>query len=101
MELRVADNPDKERYEIRADGDVAGFINYKLSPNDIAFLHAETDERFQGKGVAGRLAKAALDSARERGLAVLPYCPYVRSWIGEHPEYAELVPGDRRAEFGL
>lgn len=101
MKLHVLDNTDKSRYEIQADGDVAGFIDYKLSHNGIAFLHAETDQRFRGKGVAGRLAQAALDSARERGLPVLPYCPFVLDFIGEHPEYAELVPADRRSEFGL
>jgi len=101
MELRVADNPDKSRFEAKADGEVAGFIDYKLSDNDIAFLHAETDGRFQGKGVGSQLVRASLESARERGLAVLPYCPFVRSWLGEHPDYAELVPAERRPEFGL
>jgi uncharacterized protein len=101
MELRVADNPDKSRYEAKADGEVAGFIDYKLSQNDIAFLHAETDDRFRGKGVASQLVRASLEAARERGLAVLPYCPYVRGWLEEHPDYTELVPAERRAEFGL
>ncbi len=101
MELRVADNPGKARYEIRADGEIAGFITYELSHNDIAFLHTQTEERFQGKGIAGRLVQASLDSVRERGLAVLPYCPFVQGWIGEHLEYAKLVPEQARAEFGL
>ena len=47
------------------------------------------------------LARFSLDDARERGLAVLPFCPYVNSWIKKHPEYADLVPEDRRGDFGL
>lgn len=101
MELRVADNPHQTRYEIRADGEIAGFIDYKSSHNDIAFLHTETDERLRGKGIASHLVQASLDSARERGLEVLPYCPFVRSWLSEHPDYVKLVPADRRAEFSL
>ena len=101
MEFRVADNPDKARYEITADGAVAGFIDYHLSQNGIAFTHAETDPGFRGHGIGGQLVRDTLDSARERGLAVLPFCPFVRSWIGEHPDYADLVPAGRRAEFGL
>jgi len=101
MELRVADNPGKSRYEISVDGEIAGFIDYKSSHNDIAFLHTETDDRFRGKGVASRLVQASLDSVRERGLELLPYCPFVRSWLREHPDYLELVPAGRRAEFGL
>jgi predicted GNAT family acetyltransferase len=101
MELVVADNPDKLRYEILADGEIAGFINYQLSHNDIAFIHTETDPRFRGEGLGGHLVQGALDSARKRGLRVLPYCPFVRRWLGEHVDYADLVPADRRAEFGL
>jgi predicted GNAT family acetyltransferase len=32
---------------------------------------------------------------------VLPYCPFVNSWIASHPEYADLVPAGRREQFGL
>lgn len=114
MELRVADNPDKSRYEIEVDGEIAGFVGYRLTANDghdglsghddqddIAFLHTETDERFRGKGIASHLIQATLDSARERKLAVLPFCPFVRAWIGEHRDYVDLVPADRRPDFGL
>jgi len=31
---------------------------------------------------------------------VLPFCPYINSWIKKHPEYTDLVPQDRRADFG-
>jgi uncharacterized protein len=101
MELKVADNPDQEKYEILADGEIAGFVQYQLRGGAIAFLHTETDPRFRGHGVAGRLVRDSLDAARERHLAVLPYCPFVRGWIAEHPEYSDLVPNDKRAAFGL
>ena len=101
MDLQVADNPDQERFEIRADGELAGFVQYHLRDGVIAFTHTQTDRRLRGQGIAGHLIQSSLDSARERHLAVLPYCPFVRSWITEHPEYVDLVPEDRRPEFGL
>jgi uncharacterized protein len=101
MDLEVVDNPDKERFEIRADGEIAGFVDYSLRDSEIAFLHAETDNRFRGQGVAGHLVQSSLDSARERHLAVLPYCPFVRSWIAEHPGYVALVPEAMRKRFGF
>ena len=48
-----------------------------------------------------RWSARALDVVRERGLAALPDCPFVRGWIGKHPDYADLVPADRRADYGL
>jgi uncharacterized protein len=101
MELHVVDNPDQARFEIRADGEVAGFVVYQLRESEIALLHAETVDRFRGHGVAGRLVQSSLDSARERHLAVLPYCPFVRNWIAGHPAYADLVPEGKRQRFGL
>ncbi|MFF7633211.1 DUF1275 family protein [Kitasatospora sp. NPDC008050] len=47
------------------------------------------------------VAAIALDSARERGLAVLPYCPFIRGWLGKHPDYVDLVPQDQLNRFGL
>ncbi|MEU6262650.1 GNAT family N-acetyltransferase [Saccharopolyspora shandongensis] len=97
----VVDNPDAKRFEIRADGELAGFAEYRLRPKSIAFVHTEIDSRFEGRGLGSALVRTALDDVRERGLAVLPYCPFVRRWISTHPDYLDLVPVDKRAEFGL
>ena len=101
MDLQVTDNPAQERYEIRADGELAGFVQYYLKDGAIAFTHTETDRRFRGHGMAGRLIQASLDSVRERQMAVLPYCPFARAWIAEHPAYADLIPPDEREHFSL
>jgi len=93
VELKVTDNPGEGRFEIRADGELAGFVQYHLRGSQIAFIHTETDDRFRGHGLAGQLVREALDAARERHLTVLPYCPFVRSWIAGHPEYADLIRG--------
>ncbi|MFD9483281.1 GNAT family N-acetyltransferase [Streptomyces sp. NPDC059991] len=105
MEPQVMDRPERSRYEIVLAGDdgteTAGFAEYFLSEDEIAFIHTETEPRFAGRGLGGLLVRGALDDARARGLHVLPYCPFVRGWIGKHPEYADLVPEARRARFGL
>ncbi|CAG6397198.1 N-acetyltransferase [Streptomyces cocklensis] len=107
MAARVADNPDKSRYEIFEAVDEggaqqrAGFAEYHLYGNEIAFIHTEVDPRFGGRGLGGILVRGALDAARDRGLEVLPFCPFVRGWIGRHPEYRELVPEGQRARFGF
>ena len=101
MDVEVTDNPDKARYEIVADGELAGFVQYHLRDDEIAFTHTETDDRFRGHGLASQLVRAALDAARARQLAVLPYCPFVNSWIAAHREYADLVPAGSREQFGL
>jgi hypothetical protein len=45
--------------------------------------------------------QACLDDVRKQGLNVVPLCPYVRDWMAAHPGYADLVPAEDRADFGL
>jgi uncharacterized protein len=97
----VTDNPAASRYEMHVDGELAGLITYRRHDATISLLHTEIQPAFQGAHLAGHLARFALDDARQRGLAVLPFCPYVASWIRKHPDYADLVPAQRHAEFSL
>jgi predicted GNAT family acetyltransferase len=97
----VADNAAKSRYELHVGGELAGFISYRRGGEVIDLLHTEVDPKFQGSGLAGRLAQETLDDARARHLAVLPTCPFIRSWIRRHPDYADLVPPERRSRLGL
>jgi predicted GNAT family acetyltransferase len=101
MDVEVADNPDKARFEIVADGELAGFLQYHLRDGVIALTHTQTDDRFRGHGLGSRLVQASLDDVRARNLVMLPYCPFVNSWIASHREYADLVPAGRREQFGL
>jgi uncharacterized protein len=99
----VSDNPAASRYELHVGTELAGFVTYQLREHGtvISLLHTEVEPGFQGEHLATNLARFILDDARERGLAVLPFCPYIGSWIKKHPDYADLVPQDRRADFGL
>ena len=99
--IEVVDNADESRYEVRVDGELAGFAQYRLRPAALAFVHTEIDDRFEGQGLGGKLVSHALDDARSRGLAVLPICPFVRSYIERHPEYLDLVPEEKRGAFGF
>jgi predicted GNAT family acetyltransferase len=101
MSIVVADAPERERYEIHVDGELAGFTLYKIRPGIVAFIHTEVDERFQGRGLGERLIAYELDDARKRGLAVLPFCPFVQSFIQSHPDYVDLVPESQREAFEL
>ena len=99
--IEVVDAPDRERYELSLDGEVVGFTAYRARPGLIALLHTEIDQRMQGRGLGDRLIRFALEDARARGLAVLPFCPFVKAFIERHREFEALVPESYREQFGL
>jgi uncharacterized protein len=100
-QVALADNAAEERYEIQADGELAGFLQYRLRAGLIELVHTEIDEEFEGRGLGRRLISFALDDARDRGLAVLPFCPFVNDYIRRHRQYVALVPEARRQDFEL
>ena len=101
MAPTVTDVSDRRRFEIAVDGAVLGFAEYRRRPGVISFIHTEIDPAREGEGLGTLLVKAALDTARAEGLAVLPYCPFVQGFIDRHREYLDLVPVERRAKFAL
>lgn len=94
--IEVTDNPEASRYEIRRDGELAGFVDYRLKEDVISFTHTEIDAAYGGQGLGGALVKAALDGARQAGLQVAPSCPFVARYILRHEEYLPLVPEEHR-----
>jgi|SRR5215217_6360614 len=102
MAIEVRKIPQGNRYEISVDGQLAGFLEYESrDENVLALTHTIVESRFRGQGLAGKLVTTALDEARLNGHSVLPYCSYVQAFIGEHPDYVDLVPVENRADFGL
>ena len=97
----VVDAPAASRFEVLVDGRVAGFAEYRRTSSSVSFTHTVVDPGFAGRGLGSVLARGALDASREAGLAVLPFCPFIRGYVERHPAYLDLVPARRRAQFGL
>lgn len=83
-DITVTRNDEESRYEIRTDDVLAGFAEFDLRPGSIRFTHTEVDPAFQGQGLAGKLASAALTDAASRGDAIVPLCPYIAKYLETH-----------------
>jgi uncharacterized protein len=93
MSTEITDNAGEGRYEIRVDGGLAGFAEYERRDGAVVFTHTEVDPAFEGRGIGGALARGALDDVRAKGDPVVPLCPFIKKWIGKHPDYQDLVKG--------
>ena len=87
----VRDNSTKHRFEIElGDGSVA-IAEYTLPEGKIMFTHTEVPPAHEGQGLGKLLIRTTLASARERGLQVIPICPFFAAYIKAHPEEQDLL----------
>ena len=90
-DVLVADNADKDRYEITVGGELAGIAQYVRRGGRRYFVHTEIDPRFEGQGLGSQLASAALGLAKQAGEPIVPLCPFIAGYIDKHPEWEEIV----------
>lgn len=97
--IEVEDRPDEGRFAVFVNGVDGGGAYYRREGDRRVFEHTEVADRFEGKGVGGALARAALDGTRAAGDRVVPVCDFIRSYIERHPDYQDSVDAERLAEL--
>jgi predicted GNAT family acetyltransferase len=95
--IELRDNIAEGQFETTVEGRIA-YVQYARDGTRLALNHTEVPIELEGRGVASRLVKAVLDKARADGVKVLPYCPFVRTYLKRHPEYRDLIASEMLAE---
>jgi predicted GNAT family acetyltransferase len=90
-QLKTINNEEKNRFELTVDGHL-GRIEYIINKTGMIFLtHTEVARELEGKGIASKMVKDALQYIQERELKLVPLCPYVAAYLKKHPEYQPLL----------
>jgi uncharacterized protein len=89
----VHDDRANHRFVFGNDG-AAGELTYEVDGDRMFLLHTEVADTLQGQGVGGQLVNAAVSRAIDDGLTVVPWCPYARRWLRQHPDVAGTVAVD-------
>lgn len=97
----IQDDHDRRRFELFVDGKLAVLVTYGRNGEMLALTHTETQPGFEGQGLGTKLVAHVISVAQEEGLAVLPFCPFVKHYMLQHPETLTLVPDQYRQNFGL
>jgi predicted GNAT family acetyltransferase len=90
-DVKVQDDPGKNRFEILVDGAVGGFAAYRVKDGVVIITHSEIDRAFRGQGLGGQLAGRTLDQLRERGARVVPACPFFAEYVAGHHEWDDIL----------
>jgi len=88
--MAVRDNMQRRRFEMELDGHTA-FSEYRRDGTVLTILHTEVPKELNGRGIGSALVKGILDLARAQHVKVVPICPFVKGYLGKHPEYADLL----------
>ena len=81
----------ENRYVARFGDEHVAEIDYVPQGSLIYVTHTGTAAEWRHCGIAARITRHALDDMRSRGLGVRAGCSYTRSFLADHPEYADLI----------
>lgn len=91
MDLDIRHDPDARRFVAELDGQVS-YVGYvALGDETLDFRQTYVPETLRGRGIAAALVEHALRHARDRGLKVVPSCPYVARFVERHPAFRDVV----------
>lgn len=74
-----------------APGMQAEMTYYKRSDGSIVINHTGVPRAFEGRGIALKLVKRAIEDARQGGFRIVPQCPYVAVQFRRHPDWSDLL----------
>lgn len=83
--VQVVDVPAENRFVASIEGMESELV-YRVSGDRFFLVHTEVPEALGGRGIAGQLVRAAVRRAESERLTIVPWCPYARRWLKEHPD---------------
>ena len=98
---KIHDNRDRHRFELDLGDGTIAIAEYNLLRGKIVFTHTEVPPSHEGQGIGSALIRHALAAARERGLQVIPICPFFAAYIKKHAEEQDLLDPAYRNALGL
>jgi len=88
--ITVINNEQNQQFLAPVEDETA-YMEYRLKDGIIYLMHTDVPDRLSGRGIGTALATYAFNYARENGLKVKVYCPFVLTYLKRHPELANIV----------
>lgn len=83
----IQDRPSQNRLIVEVDGHEAQIV-YRRVGRELRLIHTEVPEELGGQGLGGKLVRAAVEVAEAGHKTIVPWCPFARKWLLQHPEVA-------------
>ncbi len=92
MEIKQEDNGQKGKFFIEVDSKSVAEMTYVWAGTDrIIIDHTQVDEVLKGKGAGKQMVVKAVEFAREKGISIVPLCPFAKSVFDKVPEFRDVL----------
>ncbi|MEL6151336.1 MAG: GNAT family N-acetyltransferase, partial [Chloroflexota bacterium] len=81
------------RFEITMPDGSLSMVEYHIAGKNIIYTHTEVPPKYEGNGVAGKLAHHVMEYAQENDFKVQALCPYIAMYVARHEEYQPITWG--------
>ena len=90
VQLRINDN--KCSFYIEVNGNQEAMMTFVFAGEDkIIIDHTEVNPRNEGKGFGKKMVTKAVEFAREKGIKIIPLCPFAKSVFDKTPEFRDVL----------
>ncbi len=87
----------KGRYVARAEGKPDAELTYSVASDTLIIVdHTGVPDEWRGMGVGKALVERVVTDSRERGVKIVPLCPFANAMIQKHPEWQDVLGGRRK-----
>lgn len=92
INIEIEDNGKKGRFVLYEDAKEAGEMTFTWAgESKIIIDHTGVGEEHGGKGYAKKLMAKALEFIRERGIKVIPLCPFAKAMMDKDPSTHDVL----------
>jgi hypothetical protein len=90
VQLRINDN--KGAFYIEVEGKQEAMMTFVYAGEDkIIIDHTEVNPGNEGKGFGKKMVLKAVEFAREKGIKIVPLCPFAKSVFDKTPEFTDVL----------
>ena len=90
VQLRIYDN--KGAFYIEIEGIQEAMMTFVYAGEDkIIIDHTEVNPGNEGKGFGKKMVTKAVEFAREKGIKILPLCPFAKSVFDKTPDFRNVL----------
>ena len=90
VQLKINDN--KGAFYIEVEGKQEAMMTFVYAGEDrIIIDHTEVNPGNEGKGFGKKMVLKAVEFAREKGIKIVPLCPFAKSVFDKTPEFTDVL----------